>query len=102
MKSVSVDSVRYDVLEWCSKISDPKTLDIGVKNKCNWNLSRNEDFLSAYIVKINMSVVAYCLYCNIDIVCGTSGKRILRKHAQRREKHAKQRKIHVTSMALSL
>ena len=32
MKSVPVDSVRYDVIEHCSKISDSKTLDIGVKN----------------------------------------------------------------------
>ena len=35
MKSVSVDSVRYDVIHQCSKIGDPKTLEIGVKNK--WN-----------------------------------------------------------------
>ena len=31
-EGVSLDSIRYDVIEWCSKISDPKTLDIGVKN----------------------------------------------------------------------
>ena len=92
MKSVSVDSVRYDVIERCSKISDPKTLDIGVKNKWNWNwlqerdLSESEDFLSDYIVKINKPGVAYSLYCNIDIVYGSLGKRNLRKHAQRNEK----------------
>ena len=51
MKSVSVDSVRYDVIEQCLKISDPKTLDMRVKNKWNWNwlrecdLNDNEDFL---------------------------------------------------------
>ena len=108
MKSVSVDSVRYDVIERCSKISDPKTLDIGVKNKWNWNwlqerdLSESEDFLSDYIVKINKPGVAYSLYCNIGIVYGSSGKRNLRKHAQRNEKHAEQRKIRVTNMALPL
>ena len=37
MKSVSADSVRYDVIERCSKVSDSKTLDIEVKNKWNWN-----------------------------------------------------------------
>ena len=108
MKSVSVDSVRYDVIERCSKISDPKTRDIGVKNKWNWNwlqerdFSENEDFLSDYIVKINKPGAAYCLYCNIDIAYGSSGKRNLRKHAQRNEKHAEQRKIRVTNMALPL
>ena len=108
MKSVSVDSVRYDVIERCSKISDPKTRDIGVKNKWNRNwlqerdFSENEDFLSDYIVKINKPGAAYCLYCNIDIAYGSSGKRNLRKHAQRNEKHAEQRKIRVTNMALPL
>ena len=56
--------------------------------------------MSDYIVKINKPCVAYCLYCNIDIVYGTSVKRSLRKHAQRSEKHAEQCKIRVTSMAL--
>ena len=88
VKSVSVDSVRYDVIEKCSKISDPKTLDIEVKNKWNWNwlqerdLSENEDFLLDYIVKINKPGVVYFLYYNIDIVYASLGKRNLRKHAQ--------------------
>ena len=104
MKSVSVDSVRYDVIERCSKISDPETLDVGVKNKWKQNqwqerdLSENEDFLSDYFVKINKLCVAYCLYCNVDIVYGSSGKRNLLKYAQRNEKHAERRKIRVTSM----
>ena len=108
MNSVSVDFVRYDVIEPCSRSSDPKTLDIGVKSKWNWNrlqecdLSENEDFLSDYIVKINKPGVGFCLYCTIDIVYGSSGKRNLCKHAQRNEKHAKQCKICVTNMALSL
>ena len=94
MRSVSVDSVRYDVIHQCSKISDPKTLDIGVKNKwnCNWlqerDLSENKDFLLDYIVKINKPGVAYCLYCNIDIVYDSSDGRNLCTHAQRNEKHA--------------
>ena len=63
-------------------MSDSKTLDIGVQNKWNWNwlqereLSENEDFLSDYIMKISKPGVACCLYCNIDIVCGSSGKKI--------------------------
>ena len=67
--SVSVASIRYAVIHRCSKISDPKTLDIGVKNKWNWNWlherdwSENEDFLSDYIVKINKPGVVYCLHC---------------------------------------
>ena len=81
MKSASVDSIRYDVIHRCSTISDPKTLDIGVKNKWNWNWlherdwSENEDFLSDYIVKINKPGVAYYLYWNIDIVYGSSVKK---------------------------
>ena len=108
VKSVSVDSVRYDVIEKCSKISDPKTLDIEVKNKWNWNwlqerdLSKNEDFLSDYIVKINKLGVVYCLYYNIDIAYASLGKRNLRKHAQKNEKHAEQCKICVTNMVLPL
>ena len=55
-------------------------------------------FLSDYFVKINKLCVAYCLYCNVDIVYGSSGKRNLLKYAQRNEKHAERRKIRVTSM----
>ena len=64
---MSVDSVRYYAIDWCSKVSDPKILDIGIKNKWNWNwlqerdLTERKDFLSDYIVKINKSGVAYCL-----------------------------------------
>ena len=65
-------------------------------------MNENEDFLSDYMVKINKPGVAYCLYCNIDIVYGSSGKRNLRKHVQRNEKHAEQCKICVTNMALPL
>ena len=85
-----------------------KTLDIGVKSKWNWNwlqehdLNENEDFLLDYIVKINKPGVGFCLYCNIDIVYDSSGKRNLCKHAQRNEKHAKQHKIRVTNMPLPL
>ena len=105
---MSVDSVRYYAIDWCSKVSDPKILDIGIKNKWNWNwlqerdLTERKDFLSDYIVKINKSGVAYCLYCNINIMYGSSGKRNLCKHAQRNEKHAEQRKIRVTNVALPL
>lgn len=50
-------------------------------------------------MKINKPSVAYCLYCNIDIVYS---KRNLRKHAQRNEKHVEQHKIRVTNMASPL
>ena len=89
MKSVSLDSIRYDLIERCSKMSDPKTLDVVLKNKWNWNwlqerdLSENEDFLLDYIVKINKPGVAYYLYWNIDVMYGSSVKKNLRKHAQR-------------------
>ena len=53
-------------------------------------------------MNINKPDVAYCLYCNIDIVYGSSDKKNLRKHAQRNEKHAEQRKIRITNMALPL
>ena len=89
MKSVSVDSVRYGVIHQCSKISDPKTLDIGVKSKWNWNwlqerdLSENKNFLLDYVVKISKPGVAYCLCCNIDIAYGSSDEINLCTHAQR-------------------
>ena len=107
MKTLSVDSVRYDIIEWCSKINDTKTRDIWVKNKWNWNWFKNmiwvkKKTLSNYIVKINKPGLVYGLYCNIDIVYSSSGKRNLWKHAQRNEKHAEQRKIQVTNMALPL
>ena len=69
------------VTERCLKISDPKTLDIGLKNKWNWNwlqerdLSENKDFLLDYVLKINKPGVVYCLYCDIDIVYGSLGKK---------------------------
>ena len=82
--------------------------NIGIKDKWNWNwlqehdLTERKDFLSDYIVKINKSGVAYCLYCNIDIMYSSSGKINLCKHAQRNEKHAEQRKIRVTNVAMPL
>ena len=75
-----------------------------MKNNWNWLTEKDfidqEDFLSNYIVKISKPGIAYCVYCDVDIVSGSSGKRNLKKHAQMNDKHAQQRQIRATNMSL--
>ena len=91
--NVYIESVKYSVLERHSKECDPKLVDATVKKKWNWNwltetdFSKHSDFLSDYIVKINKPGQAYCFYCSIPIVYGSSGKRNLRKHAKGNKFH---------------
>ena len=93
--NVYIESVKYSVLERHSKECDPKLVDATVKKKWNWNwltetdFSKHSDFLSDYIVKINKPGQAYCLYCSVPKVYGSSGKRSLRKHAKRNKFHVK-------------
>ena len=105
LKNFVLESVRCNIIERSSEL-DLKTIDSGIKNRWNWNwlteidLSDKGDFLSDYTVKINKPGAAYCLYCSIDIVYGSSGKRNLRKHALNDVKHAEQRGIQTTNMTL--
>ena len=93
--NVYIESVKYGVLERHSKECDPKLVDTTVKNEWNQNwltetdFSEHSDFLSDYIVKINKPGQAYCLYCSVPKVYGSSGKRSLRKHAKRNKFHVK-------------
>ena len=78
--NVSIESVKYGVLEKHSKGCYPKVVDATVKNKWNWNwltetnFSEHSDFLSDYIVKINKPGQAYYLYFSVPIVYRSSGK----------------------------
>ena len=93
--NVYIESAKHGVLERHSKKCDPKLVDATVKNKQNWNwltetdFSEHSDRLSDYIVKINKPGQAYCLYCSVPKVYGSSGKRSLRKHAKRNKFHVK-------------
>ena len=104
--NVSIESVKYGVLERHSKGCDPKLVDATVKNKWNWNwltetnFSEHSDFLSDYIVKINKPGQAYYLYFSVPIVYRSSGKRNLRKHAKGNEFHSQQRQIRETNTAI--
>ena len=55
---------------------DPtKIFDSGIRNKWNWSrLSQkgcNNNFLSAYCVKIDQSGYTWCIWCNEQIVYGS-------------------------------
>ena len=105
-KQIFKNNIKYDVIQQSSERDDPKSIDFGVKNKWNWNwltekdFSDQEDFLSDYIVKISKPGVVCCVYCDVDIVYGSSGKPNLKKHAQRNDKHAQQRQIRATNTSL--
>ena len=104
--NVYTGSVKYGLLERHSKECDPKLVDATVKNKWNWNwlnetdFSKHGDFLSDCIVKINKPGQAYCLYCSVPIVYGSSGKRNLRKHAKGNKFHSQQSQIRKTNTAI--
>ena len=74
--NVYIESVKYGVLDRHSK----KLVNATVNNKQNWNwltktdFSEHSDCLSDYIVKINKPGQAYCLYCSVPKVYGSSGK----------------------------
>ena len=93
--NVYIESVKYGVLERHSKECGPKLVNATVRSKWNWNwltktdFSEHSNFLSDYIVKINKPGQAYCLYCSVPKVYGSSGKRSLRKHAKRNKFHVK-------------
>ena len=104
--NVSIESVKYGVLERHSKGCDPKLVNATVKNKWNWhlltdsNFSEHSDFLSDYIVKINKPGQAYYLYFSGPIDYRSSGKRNLRKHAKGNKFHSQQRQVREANTAI--
>eukprot|EP00111_Clytia_hemisphaerica_P013916 TCONS_00040959-protein len=102
-KYIVLDNVTYKVLERKGEQCD---LEGTVKNKWRWcwleerDLGPHKDFLSDYIVKINKPGYAYCTYCKTPISYGSAGKNNLRKHAQTKEKHKKEREVRVSNTSL--
>ena len=68
-----------------------REVDVACKNKWNWWLLEekdvNEDFILDYIIKIDASGLAFCIYCNKPVTYGSSGKKDILAHARKSPNH---------------
>ena len=59
------------------------------KWKWSWLEEKDENgnYLSTYVVEINVSGSAFCIYCNKPLVYGNTGKKCLLKHVTKSTEH---------------
>ena len=80
-----IGDIRYKVLGRHSDL-DSRTVDASVNNKWKWEWLTEKDktginFLSDYVVKIDKPGAAFCTWCRMVLLYGSSGKNDLKKHS---------------------
>ena len=90
MEVVDTNGLRYHILNRSNQETDPKG---SVKNCWRWDWLASKDkfkqFLSDYIVKIDVNGQAFCKYCKCTVSYGSGGKAHIVGHATKHPEHKK-------------
>ena len=105
MDTVTSNSVTYKIINK-SESEDARKIDATCKNKWKWpwleEKDENGDYLSNYVLKINVSGSAFCICCNKPLVYGNAGKADLLKHATKSTEHLSSKKNYLSITLLPL
>ena len=95
MDTVTSNSVTYKIINR-RESEDARKIDATCKNKWKWSWLEEKDvngnYLLAYVRKINVDGLAFCIYYNKTLVYDNTGKSDLPKHAMKSTEHLSNKK----------